>query len=154
MTGARHGGRLSPWVLTPRPNPNASLRMFCLPYAGGDTWIFHDWQSALPDYVEVCPIRLPGRGSRIAEPPFTALGDLVEALGTALDGALDRPFVIFGHSMGALIGFELARYLRRTSGLLPLMLCAGACQAPQNVSFRPPISKLGPYIMLEVLRGR
>ena len=154
MTGARRGGRLSPWILTPHLNPNAALRVFCLPYAGGDTWIFHDWHRALPDYVEVCPIRLPGRGSRIAEPPFSVLDDLVEALGAELDGWLDCPFVIFGHSMGALIGFELVRHLRRTSGRLPLMLCVGACQEPQNVSFRPPISKLGPYIMLEVLRGR
>lgn len=144
----------SAWILRPQPNPSADLRLFCLPHAGGDTWIFQDWHRALPGYIEVCPIRLPGRGSRIGEPPFATVRPLVEALGDALGDALDRPFAIFGHSMGALIGFELARYLRQVFGRSPTMLCVASCPAPHLVDFRPAISHLSPYLLMDALRGR
>ncbi len=158
MTGEKADIRRDPnvahWILRRRPNPGASLRLFCLPHAGGDTWMFQDWQIALPASVEVCPIRLPGRGSRIADPPFTDLQALVEALSHGLVDSLDRPFAIFGHSMGALIGFELARHLRRTGRRSPVMLCAASCRAPQLTGSFPAISHLPPYLMLESLQRR
>lgn len=100
------------WFLTrPRKSP-ARLRLFCFPYAGGGTPIYRDWQRLLPEEVEVCAAQLPGRGTRLQEPAFTDAGALVEALADAITPLLDLPFALFGHSMGAVIGFELARLLR------------------------------------------
>src|SRR6266508_329155 len=97
------------WISCPRPNPRAAMRLFCLPYAGGGPQTYYKWSPALPTAVEVCPIQLPGRANRLAERPFTSLPHLVQALAGALRPQLDKPFALFGHSLGALLGFELAR---------------------------------------------
>ncbi len=101
------------WVTRPKPNPLAHLRLFCFPYAGGGPSIFRTWPDDLPFQVEVCSIRLPGRESRLVESPFTRLSPLVQTLADVLHPYLNMPFAFFGHSMGALISFELARHLRQ-----------------------------------------
>jgi medium-chain acyl-[acyl-carrier-protein] hydrolase len=87
----------------------------------------------LPADVEVCPVQLPGRGTRLTEPPFTQLSRLVQALAEALFPLLDKPFAFFGHSLGALVSFELARQLRRLHGVgvQPVHLFVSADRAPQ-----------------------
>src|SRR5262245_37468194 len=97
----------TPWVLCRKPNPAARLRLFCLPYAGGGASAFRIWADELPSTVEVCAIQLPGRETRLREPPFTRLNPLVEQLGDALAHYLTKPFAILGYSLGAVIGFEL-----------------------------------------------
>jgi medium-chain acyl-[acyl-carrier-protein] hydrolase len=144
----------SRWIHCPRPNPRAALRLFCLPHAGGDTWVFQEWQMRLGSAVEVCPIRLPGRGTRFVDPLFTDLEALAQALCLGVGEALDRPFAIFGHSMGALIGFELARAIRRVWRKSPEILCAASFRAPHLAGFAPPISHLPPYLLLTTLRQR
>ena len=93
--------------------------------------MFRTWPDGLPADVEVCPVQLPGRGARLMEPPFTQLSPLIEALAQALFPLLDKPFAFFGHSLGALVSFELARYLRRQHGLHPVRLFVSAGRAPQ-----------------------
>lgn len=119
------------WIVCRKPNPAARLRLFCLPYAGSGVSIFRTWPDGLPSDVEVCPIQLPGRGSRMAETPFTRMAPLVQALSQALRPLLDKPFAIFGHSLGAIIGFELACELRRQSGPPPVHLFVSAHRAPR-----------------------
>src|SRR4051812_16202346 len=99
--------------LPPTLRRQARLRLFCFPYAGGGTSIFRTWSRYLPPSIEIYPVQLPGRESRLMEEPFHHMADLVEYLGQTLLPQLDGPYAFFGHSMGALIGFELARYLRR-----------------------------------------
>jgi medium-chain acyl-[acyl-carrier-protein] hydrolase len=118
------------WLTRPRPNPSANLRLFCFPYAGGGTAIFHAWPGELPAAVEVCSVHLPGRGSRLMEDPFTEMRALVRALAQGVLPYLNKPFAFFGHSMGAFIGFELARYLRRQHKLRPTELFVSAAPAP------------------------
>jgi len=118
------------WLACHRPNPRARVRLFCLPYAGGGASTFRRWQEALPQTVEVCPVQIPGRETRFREPPFTRLADLAEALGDGLSDYLDLPFALFGHSMGALVAFELARQLRRECHQEPLHLFVSGCAAP------------------------
>jgi len=121
----------NPWIECYQPNPSARLRLFCFPYAGGSARIYRSWARHLPSCVEVCPVQLPGRDRRIAEPPFTNVQLLVEAAVAALRPLFDKPFAFFGHSMGALIGFELAHYVRAELGVSPKHIFASGRRAPQ-----------------------
>ena len=121
----------------PKPGPEKTLRLFCFPYAGGSPLIFRDWPNSMPLPVEVCLVQLPGRGIRLNETPFTRLTSLVEALARDITPYLDKPFVFFGHSMGAMISFELARALRREHGLSPKHLFLSGRTAPQVARDEP-----------------
>ncbi|OUC11712.1 MAG: putative thioesterase [Alkalinema sp. CACIAM 70d] len=127
----------NPWFTCPLPNPQAPLRLFCLPYAGGSALNFRSWVNQLPTTIEVCPIELPGRGLRLQEPAFDQLQPLVQAIGEALLPTLDRPFILFGHSMGGLICFEFARWLRRQGARSPIHLLISGRRAPQIAATMP-----------------
>lgn len=101
------------WFVTLKPNPQARLRLFCFPYAGSGAMIYHSWVDQFPSDVEVCLARLPGREGRLREPPLTNLAPLLQLISAETRPLLDKPFAFFGHSMGAVIAFELARMLRR-----------------------------------------
>src|SRR5271170_5577451 len=131
MSQSTNAGAVDRWIPFRKSDPKAQLRLFCFPYAGAGALIFHKWSDALPREVEVCPIQLPGRGARLTEPPFTKLSCLIEALVRALDPLLDMPFAFFGHSLGALVGFELARELRRLARPQPVRLVVSAARAPR-----------------------
>jgi surfactin synthase thioesterase subunit len=124
----------TPWLINSKPNRRASVRLFCFPYAGGGSSIFRSWQQTVPDTIEVCPVQLPGRDSRMTEPPCTEMNELIRLAGQALAPYLDRPFALFGHSMGALISFELARYTRREYSAQPVHLFASGHRSPQTMS--------------------
>jgi len=117
-------------VLGVNSNPQARLRLFCFPYAGGTTAIYQDWPDLLPSSVEVCPVQLPGRGMRYADPLIPAAQPLVADLATALLPHLDRPYALFGHSMGAILAFEMARLLRREGQPRPVRLLVAGRRAP------------------------
>jgi surfactin synthase thioesterase subunit len=124
------------------PRPSALAMLFCLPYAGAGTVVFHGWAAALGPDVDVQPVVLPGRQTRIAEPP----GIDVAALAGALAARADRPYAIYGHSLGGRLGFEAVRELRRRGGPLPLRLYVGGCRPPDLAGQPDPyagISRLG-----------
>lgn len=127
------------WITRPRPQPRARLRLFCLAHAGGGASAFRGWADVLPAEVEVCPVQLPGRENRIGERAFDRLEPLVDALADAIDGFLDRPFALFGHSNGALIGFELARALRARGRPGPAHMFPSGRRAPDLPADRAPI---------------
>lgn len=117
------------WVESRARRPSPRLRLFCLPFAGGGAGVFRDWWRALPDHVEVCAVRLPGRERRFLEPAYDRIEPLVAAMMEGLAPLLDRPFALFGHSMGALLAFELVRRLRALD-LRPSAFFASGCRAP------------------------
>jgi medium-chain acyl-[acyl-carrier-protein] hydrolase len=129
------------------------LRLFCFPFAGGGVTTFRTWRHRLPENVEICPVHLPGRGARSAEPPYSDLRKLVRSLADEITPHLDSPFAFFGHSMGALLSFELARHLRRTRGLEPSHLFVSGCRAPQVRNTEPPTYDLPePEFIVELKR--
>jgi surfactin synthase thioesterase subunit len=125
------------WLAGQDLNPEAELRLLCLPYAGGGAAVFHRWRDLVPRGVQVCGVELPGRGHRMSELPYQRLTPLVRALAGALDPVLDRPFALFGHSMGGLIAFELARALRAAGKLQPVHLFVSAVATPGQPSSLP-----------------
>jgi medium-chain acyl-[acyl-carrier-protein] hydrolase len=142
----------SPWLTLPSPNPKARLRLFCLPYAGGAATLFRAWPNMLPPDVEVVALQPPGRGTRLLEPAFTRLTALVEAAMEVIVPELDRPYAFFGHSMGAMLSFELARALRRERIAGPARLFVSGRRAPQTPSDEPPSYNLPDDEFIEELR--
>ena len=126
LLGLRLRQQSVPAAWFPNAATSAAPRLFCFPHAGGGA----GQPLALSGWAAV-PIRLPGRESRLAEVPFDRMGPLVAALAVQMDGYLDQPFAFFGHSMGAVVAFELARELRRRSRPLPKMLIASGARAPE-----------------------
>jgi len=102
-----------------------------MPHAGGSATAYHAWPDELPDDVEMAAIQLPGRTYRIKEAPFLRMDALIEALTVALEPYLDRPYVMFGHSLGALTAFETVRRLRSEGGPAPVHLVVSGRGAPQ-----------------------
>ena len=119
------------WFLNGNRSTHVELKMFCFPYAGGAAVVYRGWEEGLPSAVQVIPVELPGRGTRLKEPPFISLPTLVDALAEVIQPLLDTPFALFGHSMGAVIAFELARCLRRKYGREPEALFVAGRRAPQ-----------------------
>ncbi|NEP15070.1 MAG: thioesterase [Symploca sp. SIO2C1] len=144
----------NPWLPNLKPNSQAHLRLFCFPYAGGGTPIFRLWANELPSQIEVCPVQLPGRGTRLREPPFTEISPLVQALMEVLPPYLDRPFAFFGYSMGGLISFELTRELRRQNFPIPSQLFIACRRAPQIPYPKPFTHQLSDAEFLEDLRQK
>ncbi|HEY4034595.1 MAG TPA: thioesterase domain-containing protein [Ktedonobacteraceae bacterium] len=141
---------ISPWVKN--LNSQSSFRLFCFPYVGGGASIFRTWQDVLPSDVAVCPVQLPGRENRLAESPFTRVSLLVRGMAHALRPFLNCPFAFFGHSMGALISFELARQLRRQKAPEPSYLFVSAQEAPQLPALSPSLHQLPEADFVEQLR--
>jgi medium-chain acyl-[acyl-carrier-protein] hydrolase len=121
----------SVWITCASPRPAARLRLFAFAHCGGGTRLFQGWPGALPPSVEVCPVLLPGREARRDEAPLTSLAAIIRAAADALQSRTDLPVVLFGHSLGALIAFELARDLCRL-GRAPAALVVSACGAPDE----------------------
>ena len=141
-----------PWIAFRKSRPQARLRLLCLPYAGGGAITYRQWTSEMPDEIDVLPVQLPGRERRLSEKPFTRMEPLIDALAPALAPYFDLPCAIFGHSMGAVVGFELARRLQRERGLSPMLLLASARRAPQLPPDREEDYKLPDPELCERLR--
>jgi medium-chain acyl-[acyl-carrier-protein] hydrolase len=121
----------SPWFrCLSDDDGQARLRLFTFPFAGGGTLAYRPWAAALPG-VSVVAAQLPGREVRLDEAPVTSMDSLVRQLVKAMRPWLDRPFALFGHSMGALTAFECARALARQGGPQPGRLILSAYRAPQ-----------------------
>lgn len=142
------------WILRPRPNPQARYRLFCFHPAGRGASGYVPWANLLSQEIDLCCIQLPGRENRLKEPPLAHLNTILEGLDPAITRLLDRPYAFFGASMGALIGFELARKLRRNRQILPKHLFLASRPAPQTFDRLPPISRLQDDFFLEEMQKR
>ncbi len=141
------------WFFCRLPRPQPCIRLLCFPQAGGLTTLFHAWPELLPSAVEVLVAQLPGRERRRGEPLLTDLDVLTSGFVEALGSYLDRPIAIFGHSAGALIGFEVARRLQR-QGQPPRHLFVSARRAPHLPSPDPPVHQMPLDVFLSGLERR
>jgi medium-chain acyl-[acyl-carrier-protein] hydrolase len=133
---------LEVWLPYRKPILAAQTRLVCLPFAGGGASAFRSWARELPSTIEVCAVQPPGHETRFRDPPFTRLQSYVAALADVLTPLFDRPVAFFGHSMGALTGFELARELRRRGGPAPTRLIVSGRAAPHLPPRRNPLHTL------------
>lgn len=118
------------WFATPAPRADAEVLLFCLPYAGGGAGAYRRWDGLTPPELGVEPVQLPGRERRISEPPSVDPAAVTDAV---LARAGGRPFGIYGHSMGARLGYEVTAELRRRGEPLPLRLAVGGARPPDEV---------------------
>ena len=129
------------------------MRLFCFPCAGGGTGLYVPWRARLAPQIEICAARLPGREMRYRERPIACMEQLVSELIDAMLPLLDRPYALFGHSLGASVAYEVAKSLIEKGLALPKHLFVSARRVPHRQLERPPIASLSDREFLEVLRG-
>jgi surfactin synthase thioesterase subunit len=141
------------WLVTTRPRPDATLRLLCLPFAGGNAGAFDRWGELMPDWVEVCAVQYPGRRERAQEPPMRRMSQLVTALESEVVSRMDRPYVVFGNSLGAKVAFELVHRVRRRNGPSPVRLVVSCSPAPHLPEPLPDLPSLSDAeVMTELVR--
>ncbi len=140
------------WVKVFSPRSQASLRLVCFPYAGGGASIYRGWADGLPPSVEVWAVQLPGRENRFREEPYRALEPLADEAVRVLASRLVPPFAFFGHSMGAVLAFEIARRLHRAGLDLPAHLFVSGRTAPRTPNEEDPIHDLPRQEFFDALR--
>jgi medium-chain acyl-[acyl-carrier-protein] hydrolase len=145
---------MSSWFLVPQPKPAAQLKLFCVPHAGRGASLYMPWRSLLPEWIELSAVQLPGREGRLAEAPLNRISAMSEGLAQQILPRLDRPYVLFGHSMGALICFETARVLRRLGAPPPQALVLSGRRAPAVPDLGPPIHGLSDSAFVEAICAR
>lgn len=120
---------LNPWLL--KSAGSRPLRLYCFSDAGGSASGFADWAGELGAQVEICAVQLPGRGSRFHEGQYTALDQFIPTLAAVLAAQPTQACAFFGHGLGALVAFELARYQAWHGHAQPAQLIVSACAAPR-----------------------
>ncbi|GCE27614.1 hypothetical protein KDA_30980 [Dictyobacter alpinus] len=142
----------SSWIHRNDLKPDARLRIFCFPHSGGGASFYRRWNNLSGQEIDVCPLQLPGRENRRSEAPMTQFDALIELLADVLAPYMGTPFVFFGHSLGALVSFGLARYLRRQGKKSPLYLFVSGRRAPQIPRDDSSVARLTDKEFIEKIR--
>ncbi len=143
---------LSRWLRRKPGRTGARVRLFCFPYAGVGASVYRPWSEEIGPAFELFGVQPPGREVRFAEPPFSRLTALLDALLPAIRPFLDRPFAFFGHSLGTLVSFELCRRLRAEGGPLPARLFVSGRRAAQVKRREERLHELPDSALIEELR--
>jgi surfactin synthase thioesterase subunit len=123
-------------------DPDAHWQLFCFAHAGGGPSLFRPWHATLAPDIAVRPVLLPGRERRLDESPFRHVAQLIEPLCAALEPHLNRPYALFGHSMGAVVAYEAARRFSDGAAAGPACLVVSGRRAPGLASHRRRLSGL------------
>ncbi len=142
------GALATPW-LPLQPAHGDGIRLFCLPHAGAGSLAFQGWDAGMPAPIQVLPVLPPGREARFWEAPYTRLDPYVRDLAIAITPHLQCPYALFGHSLGALVAFELARTLRAAGAPGPSHLFVSGRIAPHLSEARPILHTLERAALLQ-----
>ncbi|TDC90509.1 alpha/beta fold hydrolase [Actinomadura sp. 7K507] len=119
------------WFRCPENRPWASMRLFCLPHAGGSAVFYRPWAKEISPAVEVHAVQYPGRADRMADAMVTDAHQLARLVAGAMAPLMDRPAALFGHSMGAVLAYEVARLLQER-GSAPVHVFASGARPPHD----------------------
>lgn len=108
------------------------MRLVCFPHAGGGAGTYRAWSALLPPSVELLCVQYPGREDRFGDPLIDDMDKLVSGIARALGRLTDRPYLVFGHSMGAAVAYETVRALRRALRPEPDWLFVSGRPAPDR----------------------
>ncbi|MDX2287784.1 MAG: SDR family NAD(P)-dependent oxidoreductase [Hyphomicrobiaceae bacterium] len=147
---ARQG---SAWFRSSGPRRQVHLRLICLPPGGGGVHVFRSWSDRLPDWIEVVAVEPPGRGRRMREAAIADMVTMRRALAAAIAAETDRPYALFGHSVGALIAFETALELTRIGAEPPLQLFLAGYPPPAIAAAAAPMHGLPDRALMAALDG-
>ncbi|WP_433915668.1 thioesterase II family protein [Pectobacterium polaris] len=142
---------MSLWFHTLLPRPAAAMRLICLPFAGGSASHYQPFASGLPPWVELCAAQLPGRSTRLREAPCQRIDEVVEALRRHIP--LDKPWLLFGHSLGCRLGMSLMQALQKHGQCLPLHFIASGCRPLHLIRDISPMSSLSDTAFIQRLHG-
>ena len=140
------------WFDRPVKTSRSAFRLYCFPYAGGSSTIFRSWAAGVPADLEPVGVELPGRGRRIGEALLPDLDSLAFEAAEAIAATGDTRFALFGHSMGALLAFQVARRLRARGGPMPRHLFVSGCRAPHWHSDRKTVTVMSNEEFINTLR--
>jgi medium-chain acyl-[acyl-carrier-protein] hydrolase len=118
------------------------LLLFCVPYAGASASVYRDWVLQAPEFLQVCPVELPGKGRLIREPFANSLDTLARAISEEVSAYADRPYAIFGHSMGALLTYEVAVQLESAGQPHPFKIFLSGALPPFSARKKRMVSDL------------
>ncbi|MDJ0661417.1 MAG: beta-ketoacyl synthase N-terminal-like domain-containing protein [Crocosphaera sp.] len=121
------------WLELYQPQPQADYRLFCLHHLGGNASLFQSWSTELLPKFAVFPLQIPREFNDVKKQEQNQFADTIERLAQVITPYLDKPFAIYGHSMGAIMGFELAHKIRQKQGQTPCHLFISSAFAPQDV---------------------
>lgn len=133
------GGR---WIGPVSKSSSSLVRLLCIPYAGAGASLFHSWQAELGSEIDVVPVLLPGRETRLQDRLVTSVDEMVAGIVGELHLVWDRPFAIFGHSMGGLIAYRTAQLLQNRSMPMPQQVFLSACEPHRARRDGPPDHEL------------
>jgi surfactin synthase thioesterase subunit len=146
-------GRYCAGVVWPDPRPEATRVLVCFSYCGGGTAPYRPWAAGLPRDVDLALVCLPGRERRVTEPPVQRWEDLMAEALTSVWSVADRPYVLFGHSLGAWVAFDVAVHMERHGVSPPRALVVSASNAPSRAADEhPPTSRTGDQALLAWMR--
>lgn len=130
------------WIQRFALRPECGLRLICFPHAGGSAAAFRPWALEMPHSIEVCAAQLPGRANRFRERPLDSISSIVDALVSALLPLMDRPYALFGHSMGAVLALEVALQLQQAGAAPANHLFLSSRRPPGTPSAVPELHRL------------
>jgi acyl transferase domain-containing protein/surfactin synthase thioesterase subunit/acyl carrier protein len=130
------------WIVTTKCNPDATVRLFCFPFAGGGSAVYRLWNEGIGPLLEVIAVEPPGRLSRIGQAPVKDVHVFASQAAKAMIPFLDKPFAMFGHCLGGLTMYETARELQRVAERLPIHLFVSGSRPPDLLNNEGPFERL------------
>jgi medium-chain acyl-[acyl-carrier-protein] hydrolase len=132
--------------------PDGGLPLFCVPHAGAGASVFRPWMAQLPG-ISVCPLQPPGREGRVPERPYQRIEPLADEFAATIFDVAGGPYAVYGHSLGALVGYETVRRIRDLGGPTPVHLFVSGCGAPRcTTESGTPVSTMSEAQIAELLR--